>query len=172
MQEKWNHKCLFQANREQLAFHFMAAGVNRVIPTPLMLWVKVGNRCREYPTPCRLHQRGLYCSKWPCYQCLSSSPSEAGLSSACSNHVDLLVTALSFWINCGLVQNPGDSSSLKKKKKSFLFWLLGVYRVWWVGFFSSLVIAASGLRKDCGVCSHFNKYSIKMLRCVDFLVSW
>lgn len=60
----------------------------------------------------------------------------------------------------------------KKKKKSFLFWLLGVYRVWWVGFFSSLVIAASGLHKDCGVCSHFNKYSIKMLRCVDFLVSW
>lgn len=65
---------------------------------------------------------------------------------------------------------------LEPQKKSFLFWLLGAYRVWWVGFFSlyfsPLVIAASGLHKDCGVRSHFNKYSIKMLRWVDFLVSW
>lgn len=91
----------------------------------------MGNRCREYPTPCRLHQRGLYCSKWPCYQCLSSSPSEAGHSSACSNHVHLLVTALSFWINCGLVQNPGDSSRLKKKNPfSFDSWVFTEFDGW------------------------------------------
>ena len=104
---------------------------------------------------------------------LASSPRLASLGSACSNHVNLLVTSLSFWINCG--PNPGDSLSYKKKK-SFLFWLPGV-RVWWVDFFFSLdfsssYIATSGLHKDCRVCLHFNKYSIKMLWCVDFLVSW
>lgn len=36
MEETWNHNCLFRADREKIAFRFMAAGVNGVIPTPGM----------------------------------------------------------------------------------------------------------------------------------------
>ena len=124
---------------------------------------RAGHQC---PVLRRWHQRGLYCFVNGPVTTVSSPPSEAGLSSACSNHADLLVTSLSCRISCGLVQIQ-VILWVTKHPPSVDSWVLEFD--WWTSFsldVLSLYIAASGLQKDCWVCLHFNKYSIKMLWCV------
>lgn len=132
-----------------------------------------GNRCRYREiSSAGWMAPALWLLQMATIPLFSSSPREASLGSACSNHVNLLVTSLSFWINCG--PNPGDSLSYKKKKKSFLFWLPGV-RVWWVDFFFHLIFHHCTLQLllVCIRIAEFVCTLINMLlKCFDVLISW
>lgn len=84
-------------------------------------------------------------SQWP-VSAGSSPLGKAGLSSACSNHADLLVTSSSGWISCGLVQTQ-VMVRVTKNPSFVASWVLEFDGWTSFSFDLSLYIAASVYRR-------------------------
>lgn len=166
-QDKWNHHCLFSARRETGFMLWLLESME--LTQHLWCWAVGGPRVQRAPVPVDCTRLGPLLSNGPIT--IVFPPTEPGWSQFCLEQPCWFAcNFFVLWSSCGLVQ---IQAILWATKNPFSGDSWGLEFDGWTSFFTLwFIIAASGLRKDCWVCLHFNKYSIKMLWCVDGLASW